>query len=406
MKHAELEPAQSKQPLHVVNLTLTGRCNLNCDCCYQKRRKDDLSTEVLLGLIDDIAQEGTQLLMLPGGEPLLRGDLEELIARASGHGIQTYLASNATLITAERATELKNQGLTGCCVGVEVFDPNSPKDVDRKALAKTIRGLNIFRNSGLETFANLIVTRQNIDLLSKTIRFLAGLGINRFTLLRPKPSQNGVWFEESRLRAEDLYKLQKIKSALEADIEIDVINSDCALGSLQGALPLELLEEEGVEPCLAGTRYLSIDSNGDVYPCAYLRTPEFLAGNIQETRLSDVRKSDVFAPFQEATLEGHCGTCPMQKHCGGCRAIAYHDSGNILGEDSDCQWGSATQKEAIKMGVAVWMLLIWRFFRYITHTRRKPSAKRANRIMQTNFPVEKNIKQRSSRLLILNNGVS
>ncbi len=388
MTTLELEPevAKETQPappqLHIVNLTITGKCNLDCPCCYQKRRTDDMDTAPILKIIDDIAALGTQILMMPGGEPLLRKDLDAVIEHAAKRGLRTYLASNGTLVTDARASRLKELGLTGVCVGFEVFDPRSLEEVDRAGLGKTMAGIQSFASAGLETFANLIVTRRNLKHLPRTVKFLRSLGVKRMTILRPKPAQTGKWFEEARLGPKEMFRLQVLKAKLEAAYDLEFINVDCALGPLLGSLPETLLEDAGIESCLAGRKYISVDSNGDVYPCAYLRYPEFKAGNAKRESLADiVATSKVFEPFKKPALEGHCGSCPMKKHCGGCRAMAWHDHKNVMAQDDDCHWGTAKMPRKIYMGVAFWSAMIVRFARAKFGLRSKGSREFAEAIL-------------------------
>lgn len=387
--------------LHIVNLTITGKCNLDCPCCYQKRRTDDLSTAPILKILDEIAALGTKILMMPGGEPLLRKDLDIVVEHAAKLGLEVYLASNGTLVTKERAERLKELGMKGVCVGFEVFDPRAVSETDRSGLRKTIAGIRCFAAAGLETFANLIVTRRNLKHLPRTVKFLRSLGIRRMTILRPKPAQTGPWFDEARLGPKELYRLQILKAKLEGAYDLDFINVDCALGPLLGGLPAELLKDSGIEACLAGRKYISVDSNGDVYPCAYLRKPEWKAGNARRESLAKiVAESPVFEPFRKPALEGHCGECPMKKHCGGCRAMAWHDHQNIQAQDDDCHWGTSTLGRKIVMGVTFWSAMLVRFVRAKWKLRSKGSVSWAERVM-TEVPTSarrKRLADRSERL--------
>ncbi len=379
---AQIDAIPVAPRLHIVNLTITGKCNLDCPCCYQKRRTDDMDTAPILKIIDEIAALGTEILMMPGGEPLLRKDLDAVIEHASRRGLKIYLASNGTLVTDERAARLKELGLTGVCVGFEVFDPRSLEEVDRAGLGKTMAGIQSFAKAGLETFANLIVTRTNLKHLPRTVKFLRSLGVKRMTILRPKPAQTGKWFEEARLGKKEMFRLQILKAKLEAAYDLEFINVDCALGPLLGGLPKNLLESAGIESCLAGRKYISVDSNGDVYPCAYLRYPEFKAGNAKRESLEQiVATSKVFEPFRKPKLEGNCGSCPMQQHCGGCRAMAWHDHKNIMAQDDDCHFGGASTSRKVYMGVAFWSAMIVRFARARFGLRSKGSKAYAEEIL-------------------------
>ena len=108
-------PAKSAvcEPPHLVALNLTRRCNLNCAHCYLDagaRDNDDsgeLSTTEVTALLDDIAAQSDEtMIVFTGGEPLLRTDLTELVAHASGLGLMAVLGSNGLGLNDRRVAGL------------------------------------------------------------------------------------------------------------------------------------------------------------------------------------------------------------------------------------------------------------------------------------------------------------
>jgi radical SAM protein with 4Fe4S-binding SPASM domain len=91
----------------------------------------------------------------------------------------------------------------------------------------------------------------------------------------------------------------------------------------------------GAGGCPAGTHYMGIRPNGDVTPCPYL--PVF-AGTLRSSSLADLwTSSELFTGIRRrASLEGRCGACEMNAHCGGCRARAYGMTGDLMAEDPLC----------------------------------------------------------------------
>lgn len=350
--------------LRTVNLTVTGRCNRRCHHCYQERRVDDLATGRLIRLVDEISALGAGMLMIPGGEPLLRPDLEDVIRHASSRSIRTYVATNGSLVTEARARRLKESGLTGCCVGIDVVDPRSPEARHGAALPSALTAVRRLADAGVDVLANVVVTRHNMRHLRRFLVLLADHGARKVTILRPKPSRSPGWFEDSRLLRRDMFRLQLLKTRLETDLDLQFINLDCAFGPLLGGVPAEFLLKRQVEMCLAGRHYLCIDSNGDVYPCAHLKHPEFLAGNVCASSLGRIwASSPVFEAWRRSRLTGHCGDCQLARACGGCRALAYHDHGDPMAQDEDCPWGTATAPRAAVMRFIFWSGLAWRWLR-------------------------------------------
>ena len=95
--------------------------------------------------------------------------------------------------------------------------------------------------------------------------------------------------------------------------------------------------------CLAGSSVCFVSSRGEVFPCGYLPVS---AGNVRELPLRDIWRGATL--FQELRtpelLEGKCGACEYRTVCGGCRARAYGETGNYLGEEPFCLYEPATTR--------------------------------------------------------------
>jgi radical SAM protein with 4Fe4S-binding SPASM domain len=123
---------QRRQERPVVVWNATKRCNLACVHCYAgaetERAPGELSTAEAKGLLDDLADYGVPVVLFSGGEPLVREDLVELVAYADGVGLRPVLSTNGTLVTEERARELKEAGLAYAGVSVDLL---TDEGVDR-----------------------------------------------------------------------------------------------------------------------------------------------------------------------------------------------------------------------------------------------------------------------------------
>ena len=122
------------QDLHVISWNVTRRCNLECSHCYlpAKTRKerpvfsssDELTTQEAFQLIDHIALVNPEvMLILSGGEPLLREDIFELSAYASDKGMMVVLGSNGLLIHEATARMMKQSGVSGISISLDSTDP-------------------------------------------------------------------------------------------------------------------------------------------------------------------------------------------------------------------------------------------------------------------------------------------
>ena len=115
---------------HVVAWNLTRRCNLECAHCYisagpTERATSELDTATCLRIVDElIAVNPAPLLILSGGEPLLRDDLTVIARRASERGATVVVGTNGTLLTDERIAALKGAGVRGVAVSVDSLRPS------------------------------------------------------------------------------------------------------------------------------------------------------------------------------------------------------------------------------------------------------------------------------------------
>src|SRR5213594_4811904 len=115
---------------HVVAWNLTKRCNLECAHCYiaagpHEGAAGELDTAACLDLVDQLlAVNPAPMLILSGGEPLLRPDLSEIAHYASTNGATVVVGTNGTLLTHERIAALKAAGVRGVAVSVDSLRPS------------------------------------------------------------------------------------------------------------------------------------------------------------------------------------------------------------------------------------------------------------------------------------------
>ncbi|MGM0540070.1 MAG: radical SAM protein, partial [Thermodesulfobacteriota bacterium] len=159
-----LQFAQDKKPVVVWNMT--KRCNLKCAHCYARSDEtageDEMSTEQAKAMIDDLAGFGSPVLLFSGGEPLVRSDLLELAHYAVGRGMRAVISTNGTLITREKARELKDVGLS--YVGISLDGGEDIHDAFRGvpgAYAKAMQGLENCQLEGLKVGLRFTISQRN-----------------------------------------------------------------------------------------------------------------------------------------------------------------------------------------------------------------------------------------------------
>jgi len=326
--------------LETLNLTTTARCNLDCPCCYQKNRDAELSLGLLNRICEQALPLGLERVMLSGGEPLLRDDIDEVIQLFAARQVQVTLSTNGTLVTAERAQRLAAAGLDTVSLSVQGLDTGDGSDRAAGVDDVEARAAAALLEAGLRVVANIIVTHTNLPRFQETLARVRGMGIVNLNLLRPKPSLTPGWFERVRLNQRDLYKLQRLKVWLARQPGLGDVTFDCALCPLLYGAPASWLDEEGVTGCTAGIDFLNVSADGALYPCPDLSGPAFLLGNLLSDELGPIwRDNPVLAALRDTDrLSGACGRCKLAKQCRGCRSLALHDLDDVHGDDLDCPY--------------------------------------------------------------------
>jgi 12,18-didecarboxysiroheme deacetylase len=171
-----------KKPVVVWNVTRA--CNLKCIHCYARavERTDDkeLSHDQGIALIDDLADFGVPVLLLSGGEPLMRPDLVDLASYAVKKGMRAVISTNGTLITRKKAEELKHIGLS--YVGVSLDGMEAVNDRFRKkkgAFREALAGIKNCQEVGLKVGLRFTINTMNIDEIPHIFDLLEELSIPR-----------------------------------------------------------------------------------------------------------------------------------------------------------------------------------------------------------------------------------
>ena len=348
----------------VVFWNLTDRCNLSCTHCYSKSgpgrtTEGELTTAEALSVIDDFAAMGIPLVLLTGGEPLLRKDIWDLARYAKNRGIKMALSTNGTLITPDIARRIKDSGIEYAGISLdgawaETHDRfrNSPG-----AFEQTIRAFAACKDAGLRCGVRVTLTKENCRELESLVDLSLSLGASRFCLYWLVPTGRGSdSYTRLQLDRDEVIEALSLlyRKAKETDptaMEFLTVDApqDCIhlLASMEkdGSEDLadarELLESlKG--GCSAGTRVANIDAQGNVFPCQFARSPEFLVGNVRHQPFSRIwgdSTNPVLVKFREkqARFGGRCAGCTYRDLCGGgCRVRACAVNGDFFAEDPFC----------------------------------------------------------------------
>jgi 12,18-didecarboxysiroheme deacetylase len=353
-----LQFSKDKKPVVVWNITRA--CNLNCMHCYAKATlksmEKELSTDQAKVVIDDLAVFGAPVILFSGGEPLARRDLTELGSYAVSKGMRAVISTNGTLITKEKASELKQIGLS--YVGVSLDGLEEVNDRFRKkegAFRSAISGIENSLEAGLKVGLRFTITKLNRDQVGPIFDLLENMEIPRVCFYHLVYAGRGselmsqdLSHAESREvvdliidRTKDLHDRGKPKEILTVDNHAD--GPYVYLRMLKEENPrsgevLELLKMNEGNSSGRGIGCISWD--GSVHADQFWRHHSF--GNVLEKPFSEIW-TDMSDPLmsrlkdKKRYVTGRCAKCKWLDICAGnFRVRAEAATGDLWAPDPAC----------------------------------------------------------------------
>ncbi len=381
-------PKPSAYDLRMIAWEVTRACNLKCVHCraaaVDTPPPGEFSTEEAFQLLDQIAEFSRPVIILTGGEPLLREDIFDIAEYGIGRGLRVVMAPNGTLITAHVARQMKNLGIPRVSISL---DGSNSEIHDRfrqvpGAFDGAVQGIGYLKEAGVSFQINTTVTKRNLEDLPRILDTVRKLEADAWHVFLLVPTGRGKEMEADEISPDDYEKTLNWLFDKQRELGL-FIKATCAPhyyrifkqrvkrpSAPEGFLPkgpvaaqgglsqrdLWRAEGEGVpfkmptqgleamtRGCLGGITFCFISHMGEVYPCGYL---EVLAGNVREQPFEQVwRESRLFGELRDfSKLKGKCGICEYKKICGGCRARAHARTGDYLAEEPYCVYQPKTGK--------------------------------------------------------------
>jgi radical SAM protein with 4Fe4S-binding SPASM domain len=269
--------SRKRVPLSLY-LAITDRCPFHCShCSYAGRETGRMSHETLLNVIEQIKNIGTCTLGLTGGEPLLRDDLEELLAAASPD-MATLVFTTGFGLTDARAKKLSASGVTCITIGLESTKAEEHDAV--RGLAGSFdaarRAIGMLRSAGIYTAISTIGKREKIisGELDRMYALGSEWGVNEFRVIAPVATGAMVTCAASMLSKEEYQALFDFH-----------VSHNTTGGDGPVVASFAYLESEKLFGCGAGYHHVFIDANGEVCPCDL--TP-LSFGNVNKTPLAEI----------------------------------------------------------------------------------------------------------------------
>ena len=332
-------PTQPGPPLWLL-VELTYRCPLHCVFCYNPVNfaktgvEAELSTDDWLRVLREARAAGSVQCGFSGGEPMLRDDLEVLVAEAHRLGFYTNLLTSGVGLTEARAAALKQAGLDH----IQLSFQDSTKELnDFLSNTKTFdlkrRTAQMIKANGWPMVLNCVVHRLNIDYIEQIIELAVALGAEYLELAN---SQYYSWAELNRdgllPSQEQLERAERVTNAWREKLG-DKLRIFFVVPDYYETRPKKCMNGWG-------NIFLTITPDGTALPC---HTAKMLKGidfpNVRDMSVQDIwYQSPGFNHFRgDAWMKEPCRTCPeKEKDLGGCRCQAFMLTGDAANADPVC----------------------------------------------------------------------
>ncbi len=333
---------------------ITRRCNFNCVHCrsssdMEMKDHPDFSTEEGFRIIDDIASYAQPVIVLSGGEPLLRKDVFELAKYGTDKGLRMCIATNGSLITDEICENMNASGIK--MVSLSLDGSNAEVHDDFRSQKGAFEGVEnaaaLFNKHGIKFLINSSFTKRNQEEIPKVYKLAKKLGATAWYMFMIVPTGRGEDIMNELISKEDYEELLEWHYEMEKNEKDLLVRPTCAPHYYRIVLQKQKEEGEkferrslkfstgGSKGCIAGQVICLIDVDENILPCSYFPIP---AGNMKEKSFKDIwENSTLFKEMRDFKgYKGRCGQCEYVNVCGGCRARALAVKGDYLEEEPFC----------------------------------------------------------------------
>ncbi len=397
----DFEKRTGIKPPRIVAWEITRSCNLYCAHCRAAAHFEpypgELSLDECKALIDDIASITNPILILTGGEPLLRKDIWEIIDYAHAAGMYLVIGTNGTLIDDECARLIAEHGIPRVSVSLDFPTAEGQDEFRGKegAFNETLEGIKNLRAHGVEVQVNSTITKINKDMVDDLHDLALSCDASAFHPFLLVPTGRGEDLADVELTPDEYeevltwaYQCQKTSpihfkptdapqycrivqqqdaKSRKDDPHQKAYTSGIAQGhpsmhphSINNPQNISNPHGQGMHGhphghshghphghsseltsltrgCLGGISFVFISHVGDVQPCGYF---DMQLGNVKDAPFSTIwETSPVFDDLRHFDrLKGKCGACEYKKVCGGCRARALAATGDYLDEEPYCAY--------------------------------------------------------------------
>ena len=353
-EHPDTKKMQKKKYIpRLIAWEITRSCYLNCRHCRAAARfgpyENELTTEEIFKTMDSIACFAKPIIILTGGDPMMRQDLEDIIRYGDQLGLRMVMSPCGKLLSEKKARQLMDAGIKRISISIDGATAESHDDFRRVpgAFADAVKGIEEAKKAGLEFQINTTITKHNIDEIRDILDLAIELGAVAFSPFLLVPTGRGKDLADMEIAPMEYEKV--LNWIYEKNQQIPIqLRPTCAPHYYRIFREREKEAGRTVTPrthgmsamskgCMGGQSFAFISHVGMLQICGFL-----------ESECGDIRRSgydfqhiwntsEVFLQMRDIDkYHGRCGYCEYRKVCGGCRARAFASTGDYLDEEPYC----------------------------------------------------------------------
>lgn len=350
LKH---EGKEKKYLPRLIAWEITRSCNLNCVHCRAAARfgpyPNELKTEECLKFLDDVASFSEPIIILTGGEPMMREDIFDVAKHGTGLGLRMVMAPCGLLMNKENTKRMLEVGIKRISLSIDGADA-AAHDAFRNvpgAFDAVIKATQLAKDAGLEFQINTTITKHNINELPKILELAMKLGAAAYHPFLLVPTGRAANMADQEISPDDYEKTLTWFYDQRDKVKIQ-FKPTCAPHYYRIFREHERQKGHAVTPqthgldamtkgCMGGQSFAFVSHLGKVQICGFLETE---CGDIRKEPFSKIwDTSNVFLEMRALDdYHGRCGVCEYRKVCGGCRARAFAATGNYLDEEPYCTY--------------------------------------------------------------------
>jgi PqqA peptide cyclase len=327
--------APGPRPVALV-AELTHRCPLHCPYCSNPvelvRRARELPGASWARVLGEAEELGVLQVLLTGGEPLLRPDLEEIVAAARARDLYATLITSGIPLAPERLRALADAGLDAVQLSFQGAEASGDAVAGVPVHARKLEAARWVKECGLPLTVNVVLHRGDVDEVPAVIALAERLGADRLELATVQ-YLGFAHANRAALRPPPDALLRARREALAARQRL--------AGRMEVALVAPDEETDTPTPCMEGwgRRTIVVAPDGVALPCHHARSLPLPFASVEERPLRWIwAESPGFRAFRgEAWMPEPCRSCDRRAlDYGGCRCRAFLASGDPAAGDPAC----------------------------------------------------------------------